>query len=64
MTYCFFQKLQPPWRSGEYRQLISKPSDLNWKFVRYNNPTEKLLLSDLDRLERTQSLHTVTGTAL
>nr|CAH0108702.1 unnamed protein product [Daphnia galeata] len=45
---------------GEYRQLISKPSDFNWKFVCYNNPTEKLLLSDLDRLERTQSLHTVT----
>nr|CAH0108677.1 unnamed protein product [Daphnia galeata] len=45
---------------GEYRQLISKPSDFNWKFIWYNNPTEKLLLSDLDRLERTQSLHTVT----
>lgn len=43
--------------------MILKPSDLNWKFLRYSNPKEKLILSDLDRLEKTQFSHTaMSGT--
>ncbi|XP_046633409.1 uncharacterized protein LOC124312900 isoform X1 [Daphnia pulicaria] len=44
--------------SGAYRNLILKPSDFNWRFLWYSNPTERLILSDLDRLEKTQFLHT------
>jgi hypothetical protein len=33
---------------------MSKPSDVKWKFVRYDDPTLSLIPSDWDRLEKTQ----------
>ncbi|XP_057372375.1 pseudouridylate synthase 7 homolog [Daphnia carinata] len=39
---------------GAYRLVMSKPSDVKWKFVRYDNPTLNLIPSDWDRLENTQ----------
>lgn len=39
---------------GAYRLVMSKPSDVKWKFVRYDDPTLSLIPSDWDRLEKTQ----------
>ncbi|EFX68625.1 hypothetical protein DAPPUDRAFT_62909, partial [Daphnia pulex] len=36
--------------SGEYRLLIRRPSELTWKFVRYDDASMNLISSDLDRL--------------
>ena len=40
---------------GAYRLLLAKPSDVKWKFVRYDNPALSLIPSDWDRLENSQS---------
>jgi hypothetical protein len=37
---------------GGYRHIILRPFDLKWKFVRYDKPSQKLILSDLDRLQQ------------
>ncbi|GAA5811004.1 hypothetical protein MFLAVUS_004433 [Mucor flavus] len=37
--------------SGDYRNMLSKPDDMAWSFIRYNDPTEKLCNTDIDRLE-------------
>lgn len=34
---------------------MSKPQDVKWKFVRYDDPSLALIPSDWDRLENTQS---------
>ncbi|KAI9561011.1 hypothetical protein GHT06_011967 [Daphnia sinensis] len=39
---------------GAYRLVMSKPSDVKWKFVRYADPTLTLIPSDWDRLQKTQ----------
>ncbi|XP_057379567.1 pseudouridylate synthase 7 homolog [Daphnia carinata] len=36
----------------EYRPVVSKPFDIVWYFIRYNNPTETLVWSDMDRLRK------------
>lgn len=40
---------------GAYRLVMSKPTDVKWKFVRYNDPSLSLIPSDWDRLENTES---------
>ncbi|CEP16132.1 hypothetical protein [Parasitella parasitica] len=37
--------------SGDYRVMLSKPEQMSWSFVRYDDPTEKLCNTDVDRLE-------------
>ncbi|KAI8647380.1 pseudouridine synthase [Parasitella parasitica] len=37
--------------NGDYRAMLSKPEQMGWSFVRYNDPTEKLCNTDVDRLE-------------
>ncbi|KAI9469723.1 MAG: pseudouridine synthase [Benjaminiella poitrasii] len=36
---------------GDYRAMLSKPEHMNWTFIRYNDPTEKLCNTDVDKLE-------------
>ncbi|XP_047986522.1 pseudouridylate synthase 7 homolog [Leguminivora glycinivorella] len=36
--------------SGAYRRLVTRPIDMTWSFVRYNSPTEDLILSDMDEI--------------
>ncbi|XP_063620984.1 pseudouridylate synthase 7 homolog [Cydia splendana] len=36
--------------SGAYRRLVTRPIDMSWSFVRYNSPTEDLILSDMDEI--------------
>nr|CAH0108075.1 unnamed protein product [Daphnia galeata] len=35
---------------GAYRLLVTKPSDVKWKFLRYDDPTLRLIPSDWDRI--------------
>ncbi|KAL7317776.1 multisubstrate pseudouridine synthase 7 [Mucor circinelloides] len=37
--------------NGDYRAMLSKPEQMSWSFIRYNDPTEKLCNTDVDRLE-------------
>ena len=50
--------------SGEYRLLIRKPCELTWKFVRYDDASMNLILSDLDRLLHRREPNLVEGIAL
>lgn len=36
---------------GQYRHIISKPTDVGWKSMRYSDPNENLVLSDLERVQ-------------
>ncbi|KAJ8047590.1 Pseudouridylate synthase 7-like [Holothuria leucospilota] len=36
---------------GAYRKLVVKPSSVTWSFIKYDDSKEKLIQSDLDRLE-------------
>lgn len=36
--------------SGNYRRIFSKPSNLSWEVVKYNDGDQQLALTDLDRL--------------
>jgi tRNA pseudouridine13 synthase len=38
--------------NGAYRPMVLRPSNLKWKFVHYDNPDQKLIPSDLDRLHQ------------
>ncbi|XP_076271379.1 pseudouridine synthase 7 isoform X1 [Rhynchophorus ferrugineus] len=38
--------------SGTYRKLLGKPEDLESKIMYYNDPTDNLILSDLDELKK------------
>ncbi|KAI8096451.1 pseudouridine synthase [Halteromyces radiatus] len=33
---------------GDYRTILSVPDNMSWSFIRYNDPTEKLVNTDLD----------------
>jgi hypothetical protein len=35
-----------------YRPIMLRPSNLKWKFVRYDDSRQKLILSNLDRLQQ------------
>ncbi|KAI9260830.1 pseudouridine synthase [Sporodiniella umbellata] len=35
---------------GDYRSILVKPEQMNWSFIRYNDPIEKLCNTDVDRL--------------
>lgn len=37
--------------NGDYRSMLSKPDHMGWSFIRYNDPTEKLCNTDIDRIE-------------
>lgn len=37
--------------SGSYRKIFGKVEDLTWKIVNYNDPTDNLILSDLQQLK-------------
>ncbi len=39
---------------GAYRLLVTKPSDLKWKFLRYDDSTLRLIPSDWDHTSKTQ----------
>ncbi|XP_046633318.1 pseudouridylate synthase 7 homolog isoform X2 [Daphnia pulicaria] len=39
-------------KNGSYRPVVLRPSNLEWKFVHYDNPGQKLIPSDLDRLHQ------------
>ncbi|KAI7907261.1 pseudouridine synthase [Cokeromyces recurvatus] len=36
---------------GDYRSMLSKPENMSWSFIRYNDPTEKLCNTDVDKIE-------------
>ncbi|KAG1447865.1 hypothetical protein G6F56_009121 [Rhizopus delemar] len=36
--------------NGDYRPILSKPEQMQWSFIRYNDPVEKLCNTDIDRL--------------
>ncbi|KAI8881358.1 tRNA pseudouridine synthase D [Backusella circina FSU 941] len=36
---------------GDYRYILAKPRNMAWSFIRYDDPTEKLCNTDVDRLE-------------
>ncbi|XP_050306866.1 pseudouridylate synthase 7 homolog [Anthonomus grandis grandis] len=38
--------------SGTYRKIIQKPENLEWKIMLYNDPTDNLILSDLEALQK------------
>jgi len=42
-----------------YRPVMLRPSDLEWKFVHYNNPDQRLIPSDLDRLKMVNHIPSV-----
>ncbi|KAI8071095.1 pseudouridine synthase [Gongronella butleri] len=37
--------------AGDYRCMMAMPKDLSWTFIRYDDPTEKLFNTDLDRAQ-------------
>ncbi|KAG2212659.1 hypothetical protein INT47_000636 [Mucor saturninus] len=37
--------------NGDYRTMLSKPDHMDWSFIRYNDPTEQLCNTDIDRIE-------------
>ncbi|KAI8366468.1 pseudouridine synthase [Choanephora cucurbitarum] len=37
--------------TGDYRAMLSKPEQMSWSFIRYDDPTEKLCNTDVDKLE-------------
>lgn len=39
--------------NGDYRTMLSKPDHMDWSFIRYNDPTEKLCNTDIDRIDGT-----------
>lgn len=39
-------------KNGAYRPVVLRPFNLEWKFVHYDNPGQKLIPSDLDRLHQ------------
>jgi len=39
---------------GTYRRILCKPTDMQWRFVRYDDPTLSLVRSDADRLFNAQ----------
>jgi tRNA pseudouridine13 synthase len=39
-------------KNGAYRPVVLRPSNLEWKFVHYDNPDQNLIPSDLDRLHQ------------
>jgi tRNA pseudouridine13 synthase len=41
--------------NGIYRHMMSKPSDLKWKFLNYDDPDQSLITSDLNRLTKIAS---------
>ncbi|XP_057372369.2 pseudouridylate synthase 7 homolog, partial [Daphnia carinata] len=43
--------------SGMYRYMVSKPFDLKWKFLHYDDPNATLIPSDRDRLKNKKQLH-------
>ncbi|XP_032794685.2 pseudouridylate synthase 7 homolog isoform X1 [Daphnia magna] len=36
----------------EYRPVVAKPFDIVWYFIRYSNPSETLVWSDMDRMRK------------
>lgn len=46
--------------SGIYRFMISKPFDVKWKFVNYEDPNMSLIQSDKERLTKKSRLHPAT----
>lgn len=47
--------------AGAYRRVLTKPIDLEWKFIRYNDATESLLASDWDRLQNADPYAGIEG---
>ncbi|CAG9853941.1 unnamed protein product [Phyllotreta striolata] len=44
--------------SGSYRKILGKVEDLSWNIVKYNKPTDNLILSDLQELKKNAKLQT------
>ncbi|KAI8991489.1 pseudouridine synthase [Mycotypha africana] len=38
--------------SGDYRLMLSKPEQMSWCFLKYDDPSEKLCNTDIDRLNK------------
>ncbi|RKP11202.1 pseudouridine synthase [Thamnocephalis sphaerospora] len=49
---------------GGYRTLFSMPQDLKWELLRYDDPAAPLALTDLDRLEEKEEIHSNQGAHL
>lgn len=45
--------------SGDYRNILGKPQELTWKIVSYNNPTDNLIISDLQEIKGDTQVQTV-----
>ncbi|XP_056631358.1 pseudouridylate synthase 7 homolog [Diorhabda sublineata] len=45
--------------SGDYRNILGRPQDLTWKIVSYNDPTDNLIMSDLQEMKGDTMLQTV-----
>ncbi|XP_077056291.1 pseudouridylate synthase 7 homolog isoform X3 [Siphateles boraxobius] len=39
--------------AGAYRKLLTRPSDVSWELIQYNDPRVPLVLSDVEKLENT-----------
>ncbi|KAI9317286.1 pseudouridine synthase [Dichotomocladium elegans] len=47
--------------SGDYRPMLAKAGDLEWEFLRYDDPVVPLCLTDLDRIEKKTEPVSVPG---
>ncbi|XP_023223829.1 pseudouridylate synthase 7 homolog [Centruroides sculpturatus] len=47
----FTSKVKTYSLGGDYRHLIVKPRNVQWAVINYSDPTQSLLLSDLDRIQ-------------
>jgi tRNA pseudouridine13 synthase len=50
--------------SGDYRYMLSKPEQMKWTFIRYNDPNQQLCNTDLDKIEKKPEPTNIPGTIL
>lgn len=58
MLTCLFRDFS---LSGDYRHIVVKPEDVEWKLFRYNDVNIPLALSDLDKMSNKPEPQNVEG---
>ncbi|KAI8369919.1 pseudouridine synthase [Blakeslea trispora] len=50
--------------TGDYRNMLSKPEQMSWSFIRYDDPSEKLCNTDVDRIENSPEPMGIEGKSI